>query len=248
MLVLASVFFFAAAYFATRFPDAPGASAGSYLSTILISLPSFVALCRWLGSGRALASLAALSAFGFAVETVGVATGFPYGEFYYGDALGPKMFGLVPYLLPISYAPLVIGAFAAARSRSPRSLSRVFESAFLLVGMDAVLDPGAAVLGFWVWPDGGFYYGVPISNYLGWLLSGFLASALLVLLSGAGYREAPCPGLLDSALLAFAFWTGVAVFSGLLIPALAGLSLLAYLFHRRSRLCFTDESHKDGKT
>jgi hypothetical protein len=33
-----------------------------------------------------------------------------------------------------------------------------------------------------------------------------------------------------------AFWTGVAVFSGLLLPALLGAALFAYLLHRRPQL------------
>jgi putative membrane protein len=97
--------------------------------------------------------------------------------------------------------------------------------------MDGVLDPGAASLRFWVWPEGGAYYGVPLSNYAGWLFSGALAAALL--LSVGRWRTAPPPGLLDSAVLALAFWTGVAAFSGLIVPAFLGAALLMYLLNRR---------------
>jgi putative membrane protein len=236
-LLLASALFFATAFFALRFPDAPGASAGSYVSTLLIALPPFVALFRYLGARRAALSILALSAFAYAVESVGVATGIPYGPFYYGDALGERLLGLVPYILPLSYAPLAIGAVAAAWSdgsgRNHRLLL-VSRAAVLLTLIDGVLDPGAAGMGFWIWPDGGAYYGVPLSNYAGWLLSGALAA--VVLLAAGGWRTAPLPSLLDGALLALAFWTGVAFFSGLVFPALLGAALLAYLLHRRSRL------------
>ncbi len=94
--------------------------------------------------------------------------------------------------------------------------------------------PELLPLGFWVWPEGGAYYGVPPSNFAGWLLSGVLASALLV---GLGrWRNALPPGLLDNAIVALSFWAGVAAFSGLLFPALFGAALFAYLLHRRSRL------------
>jgi bisanhydrobacterioruberin hydratase len=236
-LILASAFFFGIAYFAIRFPEAPGASAGSYVSAFMIALPSFVALFRYLGPRRAALSLLALSAFGYAIEAIGVVTGLPYGTFYYGDALGQRFLGLVPYLLPISYAPLVIGAVAASWNESSgpnRRIFFIFRSALLLVLMDGVLDPGAAFLGFWIWPGGGAYYGVPLSNYAGWLLSGALAAALLLTIGR--WRTAPLPGLLDGAILALAFWTGVAAFSVLIVPALLGAALLAYLLHRRSRL------------
>ena len=233
-LILASAFFFGTAYFAVRFPEVPGASVGSYVSTFLIALPSFAALFKYLGPRRAALSLLALSAFGYAIETVGVVTGLPYGSFYYGDALGQKALGLVPYLLPVSYAPLVIGAVAAAWKDSLALNSRlhfILRSALLLVLMDGVLDPGAAFLGFWVWPEGGAYYGVPLSNYAGWLVSGAIAAALL--LSVGRWWTAPPPGLLDGAVLALAFWTGVAAFTGLIVPALLGAALLAHLFYRR---------------
>ncbi|MGH3146555.1 MAG: carotenoid biosynthesis protein [Rubrobacter sp.] len=232
-LIYACVLALLAAFFATRFPDVPGASVGSYVSTLLIALPSTIALFAYLGPGRALLSLLALSAFAFAIESFGVATGVPYGDFYYGDALGPRAFGLVPYLLPLSYVPLVVGAMAAAWTRRPRLL-HITLATLLLVWMDAVLDPGAASLGFWTWPDGGAYYGVPLSNYVGWLLSGAVATTLL--LTTGRWSHSPRPALLDSAIIAIAFWTGVAALSGLVAPALLGVALFVYLLGSRTHL------------
>jgi len=232
-LILACALSLVAAYFAVRYPDIKGASVGSYLSTLLIALPSTVALFRYLGPRSATLSLLALSIFGYAIEAIGVATGFPYGTFYYGDALGPRLAGIVPLLLPLSYAPLVIGAVAAAWGTRLRLL-HVLYATLLLVWMDAILDPGAASLGFWVWPGGGAYYGVPISNYAGWLLSGAIATTLLLV--AGRWSEPPGPTLLDSATIATTFWTGVAVLSGMVVPALLGALLLAYLLARRSHL------------
>jgi putative membrane protein len=235
-LILACALSLVAAFFAVRYPDIRGASVGSYVSILLIALPSAVALFRYLGPRRATLSLLALSILAYAVEAIGVATGFPYGTFYYGDALGPRLAGLVPYLLPLSYAPLVVGAVAAAWGTRLRLL-HVLYATLVLVWMDAVLDPGAASLGFWVWPQGGAYYGVPLSNYAGWLLSGFLATALL--LATGRWSGTPRPTLLDSAIIATSFWTGVTVLSGMVAPALLGATLFAYLLGRRSYLRLT---------
>ena len=232
-LLLACVFSLAAAFFAVRYQDVKGASLGSYVSAVLIALPSAVALFRYLGPRQAKLSLLALSILAYAIEAIGVATGFPYGAFSYGDALGPRLAGIVPYLLPLSYAPLVVGAVAAAWGTRLRLL-HVLYATLLLVWMDAVLDPGAASLGFWVWPQGGVYYGVPLSNYAGWLLSGALATALL--LATGRWSETPRPALLDSATIATSLWTGVAVLSGMVAPALLGATLFAYLLGRRSHL------------
>jgi bisanhydrobacterioruberin hydratase len=232
-LIVACALATLAALFAVRFPDLPGASIGSYISTFLIALPSIVALFRYLGPRRATLSLLALSLFAYAIEYLGVATGFPYGRFFYGDALGPTVAGLVPFLLPLSYAPLVVGAVAAAWGGGSRLLHLAY-AALLLVWMDAILDPGATSLGFWVWPGGGAYYGVPPSNFAGWLLSGTLATALL--LTTARWSKTPMPALLDSAAISTAFWTAVAAFSGLIVPALLGAVLFAYLLTRRAHL------------
>ena len=241
LLLAASALFFGAAYFTVRFPYTPGAGIGSLVSTLLIALPSFIALWRYLGPKRATISLLTLSAFGYAIETTGVATGFPYGSFFYGDSLGPKVAGLVPYLLPLSWAPLGLGAVAATAPEGKAGPRRrafwVLSAAVLLTLVDGVLDPGAASLGFWVWPEGGPYYGVPISNYLGWLFSSSLAAAILL---AFGHRRwgsvPPPPGLLDSALVAVAFWVGVDLFSGLFFPAVLGAALFFYLLRRRTRL------------
>ena len=243
LLLLVSALFFGSSYFTVRFPNVPGAEVGSYVATFLISLPALFALLAYLGPGRAALAFLTLAAFGYAIETTGVVTGLPYGTFYYGEALGPKLFGLVPYILPISWAPLVLGAVAAAAPKpgyqrgAARAIGWVLRSAVLLALIDGVLDPGAASLGFWTWPEGGPYYGVPASNYLGWLLSGAVATAL-VLAFGRGRwgRVAPPAGMVDSAVVALAFWAGVAVFSGLLLPAVLGFVLFAYLLHRRARL------------
>jgi bisanhydrobacterioruberin hydratase len=231
-LILACVLALLAALFVVRFPDVPGASMGSYVSTFLIALPSTIALFRYLGPRRAILSLLALAAFAYAIESIGVATGFPYGSFFYGDALGPTVAGLVPFLLPVSYAPLVVGAVAAAWG-GPRLLHVVW-SALLLVWMDAVLDPGATSLGFWVWPEGGAYYGVPVSNFAGWLLSGTLAAALL--LATGRWADPPRPALLDSPMISTALWTAVCAFSGIILPALLGTVLFVYLLARRTYL------------
>ena len=104
----------------------------------------------------------------------------------------------------------------------------------VLVWMDAVIDPGAAALGFWVWPGGGAYYGVPLSNYAGWLLSGILATALL--LTAGRWSRIPRPGLLDSAIIATSFWTGAAALSTMMAPTLLGILLFTFLLGRRSQL------------
>lgn len=232
LLLIGCGLFFVSAYFAARFPDVPGASVGSFIANGVIFAPAAISLFFWLGPRGASISLISLAAFAYAIETTGLLTGLPYGEFIYGEALGPKAFGLVPYLLPVSYLPLVLGAVGAGWGSG--TASRVIKVALILTAIDGVLDPGAVRLGFWEYAGGGLYYGVPISNYLGWLISGALVAIVFFLT--ARPTTPPPRGLLDSAILAVAFWGGIAVFTTLVMPAIVGVLVLMFLLVRRTSL------------
>ncbi|WP_181036491.1 carotenoid biosynthesis protein [Arthrobacter sp. B1805] len=236
LLIASCAFLFISGYFVVRFPDVEGASYASYAFNLLIALPAFIALVRQLGAVRGSAALVAVSLFGYLIEGLGVATGMPYGRFYYGDPLGPTILGLVPYLLPLSYVPLVIGAVAVVSGHGT-TLRRIVLGGLLLVVIDGVLDPGAVSLGFWIWPDSGPYYGVPLSNYGGWLISGLIASALVTWIGGRRLTEVPLrPGLLDSLLVSMFLWLGVCIFSGLVFPAVLAAALIVLVGRRRLQL------------
>lgn len=235
LLILCSILF-CSGYFVLRFPNVPGADIVSYVFNAIIALPAFLGLRRQLGSARTAVALIAVSVFAYLIEGYGTVSGVPYGNFHYGDALGPRVFGVVPYLLPLSYVPLVIGA--VGMFAGPKGwLRTVLPATLFLVLVDGVLDPGAAVLGFWTWPDGGFYYGVPLSNYGGWLLSGLIAVALLTWIGGSALQSSSVrPELLDSLIASLAFWCGVTVFAGLVVPAVLAAVLLLFVVRRRIHL------------
>jgi putative membrane protein len=236
LLIASCIFLFISGYFVVRFPDVEGASYASYGFNLLIALPAFIALVRQFGAARGAATLVAVSVFGYLIEGFGVATGYPYGGFHYGDAMGPRIFDLVPYLLPLSYVPLVIGAVAMV-SGGGRAVQRIVLGGLLLVVIDGVLDPGAVSLGFWIWPGGGPYYGVPLTNYVGWLVSGLIAAALVTWIGGRRLTAVPLrPGLLDSLLVSMFLWLGVCIFSGLVFPAVLAAALIALIGRRRLRL------------
>jgi len=53
------------------------------------------------------------------------------------------------------------------------------------------LDPRMAHEGYWEWPGGGRYEGVPASNFTGWFITGLLVfSAYAVLAADEGGDEA----------------------------------------------------------
>ncbi len=125
-------------------------------------------------------------------EAIGVATGFPFGEYAYApDRLGPKLFGLVPLIIPIAWFMVLYPAHETVRRlldhferrsmRMPRWLSALAQCALSAIAMtawDLSLDPRMIAAGYWGWRDGGAYFGIPLSNFAGWLLTSFAIYAI----------------------------------------------------------------------
>ncbi len=122
------------------------------------------------------------------VENIGVATGFPYGRYYFVELMGPKLFH-VPILLGLAYIGMAwvswnVASLILARTKlsGPRLLAICALASVIMTAWDLAQDPvWGTVLHGWVWRDGGPWFGVPISNYLGWLGTVFCIYALFAL-------------------------------------------------------------------
>lgn len=184
----------------------------SALAILVFSAPVIVGAIRWLGRRHGIVLLVGLGLYALLVESMAVATGFPYGRFGYSDVLGPPLFGLAPPTVLLAWTPLILGCVAATR--------RVWQAVALLVAVDLVLDPAAVQLGFWSWSEPGIYYGVPLVNFLGWVLTGCIAVLALRRL------PRPVPGiLLRNLWLVVVFWSAVNAWSAQWLPALVGLGI-----------------------
>ncbi|WP_115863760.1 bisanhydrobacterioruberin hydratase [Halorussus litoreus] len=129
---------------------------------------------------RAGVGLLAVGGYSYAIEYVGIHYGVPYGEFEYLLSLGP-MVGGVPVGLPVFFVPLVLNSYLLVLLLAPKAglLARTAAALGVVLAVDLVLDPAAVGLGFWAYDAGGIYYGVPLSNYAGWVLSGLVALSLV---------------------------------------------------------------------
>lgn len=119
----------------------------------------------------------------WSAETLSIITGFPFGGYHYTEVLGVKA-GAVPLAIMAAY--FVIGYLAwtmgtifvgsLSRGIERRNLFLIpFVASFLMVMWDLCLDPiKSTIERAWVWEEGGVYWGVPISNFLGWYLTVFL--------------------------------------------------------------------------
>jgi uncharacterized membrane protein len=147
----------------------------------------------------------------FGLEATSIAHGFPFG-FYVHNMPGPKPLGVPPYV-PLGYAVLGWLAWSVARlmvrpnPSDAAGLNRFTTpvvAAFILAGYDFSYDPiGSTVLHMWTYRNPSGYFGVPLSNFAGWLFTGWVFFQLFALVEArfpprhpwagnAGYWLLPC--------------------------------------------------------
>jgi len=145
--------------------------------------------------------------------------GLPFGLYHYtGTTRGQELFiADVPFMDSLSFTFLAYAAFSLARAAlagrrvSPPSLALL--SGGLMMLLDLVIDPNAVRGDRWFlgrifyYPDGGIYFGVPLSNFVGWVVVGTLAVG--------GYLA------LSRGALGGRVWMGVALYYAVLLFNLA---------------------------
>ena len=127
---------------------------------------------------------------GFGAEWIGVNTGKLFGQYQYGNVLGPRWQG-VPWMIGINWFSTIYCTGVAMNmlhkklvSRQPEAasslgkkwlqISLVVDGAALAVLFDWIIEPVAMRLGFWQWKDAT----IPSLNYWSW----FAVSILLLLI------------------------------------------------------------------
>ncbi|MEQ1644080.1 MAG: isopentenyl-diphosphate Delta-isomerase, partial [Pyrinomonadaceae bacterium] len=159
----------------------------------------------------------------------------------YSDLLGYRLFGYTPWTVFLAWTPLVLAAYAIARRifedqlpaisyQLSAGIYRIVVTALILVIFDLVLDPGAVKIGFWQYEGGGAFYGVPVSNFVGWLFSGAIAGIVLEIFFWIKNPLLPAPAqMISSAFFIVSFWTFIAFFSGMYWPLGIGVVVVALL-------------------
>lgn len=143
----------------------------------------FLHACLAFSVRAALALLGLSVALSWGFECLGQIVPVPFGATYaYHEALTPRIGGGVPVFIPLSwfvlaYGPLVfLAEFAPDWRGAPwsRRVAKALLCAVALMANDLCLDPLAVVLGLWRWHGQGLFFGVPLGNFVAWILVGFL--------------------------------------------------------------------------
>ncbi|HMU41279.1 MAG TPA: carotenoid biosynthesis protein [Pseudomonadota bacterium] len=152
--------------------------ATTILASLSIGLAFFGSLFHAIatqGTKVALRIVVAACSLSLGMELLGTMTGLPFGRYSYTGLLGPKILGHVPVVLPLSwfavYYPALLLAVRITGNRTGTALC----AALVLTLWDVPMDP-ASTTGFasWVWHQTGPYYGMPLTNWMGWILTGWM--------------------------------------------------------------------------
>lgn len=200
------------------------------LTTFTLTLWVF-SLCHAvyaLGWRQALIFLVLSAVISWLYEQIGVETGLVYGPYHYTDRLGLKL-GHVPVLIPIAWFMMTYPSHVIANLigtgkpiSSSRNLMQIIWlsalGAMTMTAWDLVMDPGMSSPPgqSWIWHAGGPYFGVPLQNFIGWLLTTFTIYLVYRLIER---RIGVQPlGAMTTALNALPLLAYAIIMSGYLLP------------------------------
>ncbi len=158
----------------------------------------------------------------FGSEWLSINTGFPYGWYYYIDTTSCRELWVagVPFFDSLSYVFLAYCSYSTAlfiisplkawrwniatleTRRIRRSFAALLLGSFLQTCLDIVIDPVALQGRRWFlgqiygYREAGIHFGVPLSNYAGWLLTSFCLIAAFQLIDIRRLDET-APGLVN---------------------------------------------------
>ena len=124
-------------------------------------------------------------------ELLGTSTGIPFGWYEYTPLLGYRIAGLVPFPIPLSWFYMVYCSLAVVSRLFQADHNEKTKSAWalmagaILTAWDVSLDPAMSrATAHWIWEMGGFFYGMPLTNWLGWFLSGSIIARVMLYIVG----------------------------------------------------------------
>lgn len=100
---------------------------------------------------------------GMSFEIIGVKTSYLFGEYYYGNNLGQKIFE-VPIVIGINWAVLAICSGNIIQKLKLNILFSALLTSLLMVLLDYLIEPIAIKNDYWHWKN----ELIPVYNYISW--------------------------------------------------------------------------------
>ena len=172
----------------------------SVLNLTPIHLLAMFALFLWANSYFSIKLIKAIIVIyfiGILAEVLGVRDNIIFGNYYYGNSLGPQVFG-VPLIIGFNWLTLSFATYGVSSYLfKNKTIITVFAS-ILMVLTDYIIEPMAGTLDFWYWAGGN----IPIQNYVGWFFVSLIIHSILVKMNFK-FNIKLCLALLLSQILFF---------------------------------------------
>lgn len=125
----------------------------------------------------------AIALLGYLAELAGVLTGLVFGEYWYGQTLGVKLFE-TPLMIGVNWLMLIYCVHTIFEKPDWPWWVKVPAGAFLMVAYDFIMEPVAVSLDMWSW--GGAV--IPLQNYVAWFVISLLFLGIMRLAVGKTYN------------------------------------------------------------
>ncbi|MEE4257618.1 MAG: carotenoid biosynthesis protein [Bacteroidales bacterium] len=112
---------------------------------------------------------------GFLIEVIGVGTGAIFGEYAYGNGLGPKLWD-TPLMIGVNWLMLSYCFASVLKSFNFNGLFIIIFASAGMLAYDIVMEQVAPMLDLWYWSNDT----IPLENYIAWFVIAFAFQSLIV--------------------------------------------------------------------
>ncbi len=179
---------------------AMGFTYGGATTVTLGAIAGLTFLAHCIGIRKAMLVFAVSFVLAFASEYAGTVTDYPFGAYEYTSQLGYKILGRVPFNIPTSWFYMLVaslaicGRFLPAKDDNASKWYWSLMGGVVLTAWDVSMDPAMVKTNHWFWQMGSLadrpafeqfigrpiFFGMPLTNWLGWLLTGIIVARVMV--------------------------------------------------------------------
>ncbi|KKC26101.1 hypothetical protein WP12_10890 [Sphingomonas sp. SRS2] len=197
-------------------PTNPIAHYNWYVITIALVAFGYFHGARRYGWGTTAVLFVIATVIATTSEHFSVTAGFPFGYYIHTAAMGPQIFQVPIIIGPVYFGmtylvwTLVLAIFGTAHVRCRTFIfAAPVIAACIVTGFDMCFDPiGSTVGGYWHYRESGAYFGVPLSNYVGWFINAWaIFQSFALFLSSRSGDVDPMPA---------SYWHEASTFWGLM--------------------------------
>jgi uncharacterized membrane protein len=160
------------------------------LLLVLALATTLFELARVLPAQNVIMAAALIMLISGVVQLIGARTGIPFGSCVYTERMGPRLFGPLPWPVPLIWTVAILNSRGVARLilRPWRKMDKyglwvIGLACLLTVLFDAGLEPFASTINlYWLWEvpkNLPVWHGAPLTDFLGWAVTTLIILAFV---------------------------------------------------------------------